>query len=184
MPVTAPPGDTVGAALLAQIAALQAVVTANANPRATSALAQQLVLLQTEAVDRFMTTSPTVTDGSSLGPAIPPLLALQYLPTVIGGLPLSPIADFGGQDLDGRLAKMAVVIAEGGITTPQQQQVLTALQQQAVDHHMARGNILAAAVLAGATAPIPVVCTLNGASAVPSLMIPGCSLPGRRQFIS
>lgn len=43
-----------GAALLAEIAAIQAMVTAAANPRTAPALAARLNMLQMEAVDYFM----------------------------------------------------------------------------------------------------------------------------------
>src|SRR6185312_5031739 len=56
MTVTAPPQDTAGAALDAQIATVQALVTAGANPPVQAALEQQLAQLQVEAVDHYMVT--------------------------------------------------------------------------------------------------------------------------------
>jgi hypothetical protein len=54
--VTAPPLDTAGAALDAQIAAVQALVNANANPLVLPQLQAQLSQLQVEAVDHYMVT--------------------------------------------------------------------------------------------------------------------------------
>lgn len=56
MTVTAPPLDKQGALLDAQIATVQALVTANKNPRVLYALQQQLNFLQVQAVDHYMVT--------------------------------------------------------------------------------------------------------------------------------
>jgi hypothetical protein len=56
MTVVAPSQDTGGAALLAQIATVQALVTANANPLVLAQLTAQLNQLQVEAIDHFMVT--------------------------------------------------------------------------------------------------------------------------------
>lgn len=56
MAVIAPSADTAGAALDAQIAVVQALVTANANPAVLPQLKLQLNQLQVEAVDHYMVT--------------------------------------------------------------------------------------------------------------------------------
>lgn len=56
MAVVAPPTDIPGAALDAQIAVMQALVTANRNPAVEYQLQQQLNILQVEAVDHYMVT--------------------------------------------------------------------------------------------------------------------------------
>lgn len=56
MAVTAPSQDTAGAAIGAAIAAVQALVTANANPRVLAQLQGQLNALQVQAIDHYMAT--------------------------------------------------------------------------------------------------------------------------------
>jgi hypothetical protein len=56
MTVTAPPLDTQGALLDAQIATVQALVTANANPAVLYQNQQLLNALQIQAVDHYMST--------------------------------------------------------------------------------------------------------------------------------
>jgi hypothetical protein len=56
MTVTAPPIDVYGAQIDAQIATVQALVTANRNPRIEDNLGQQLNALQISAVERYMMT--------------------------------------------------------------------------------------------------------------------------------
>ena len=56
MAVVAPTTDPQGAAIDAQIAVLQALVTANKNPLIEYQLQQQLNLLQMQAVDHYMVT--------------------------------------------------------------------------------------------------------------------------------
>lgn len=56
MAVVAPSQDTAGAALDAQIATVQALVTANVNPRIEYQLQQLLSQLQVSAVDHYMVT--------------------------------------------------------------------------------------------------------------------------------
>lgn len=56
MTVTAPSTDPAGAAIDAQIAVLQALVTGNANPRVEYQLTQELNKWQVEAVDHYMVT--------------------------------------------------------------------------------------------------------------------------------
>ena len=56
MTVTAPSLDAPGAALDAQIAAVQALITANANPAALAQLQQRLNRLQVQAVEHYMVT--------------------------------------------------------------------------------------------------------------------------------
>lgn len=56
MTVTAPPQDAPGAAIDSQIASVQALITANKNPRTLSGLQQQLNRLQVQAVDHYMVT--------------------------------------------------------------------------------------------------------------------------------
>lgn len=56
MAVTAPAADIYGAQIDAAIAAVQALVTANANPAVLAQLQLQLNQLQVEAVDHYMVT--------------------------------------------------------------------------------------------------------------------------------
>ncbi len=56
MTVSAPTADSGGAAILANVAAVQTLVNAAANPAVQSLLLQQLNALQTQAVDHFMAT--------------------------------------------------------------------------------------------------------------------------------
>ena len=56
MTVTAPPADIPGAALDAQIAVVQALVTANKNPLVLYQNQQLLNSLQMQAVDHYMST--------------------------------------------------------------------------------------------------------------------------------
>lgn len=56
MAVVAPPADTSGAALDAQIATVQALVSANRNPLIEYQLQQQLNQLQVAAVEHYMVT--------------------------------------------------------------------------------------------------------------------------------
>lgn len=56
MTVVAPTADKAGARIDARIATVQALVTANANPRVLYALQQQLNLLQVDAIDHYMVT--------------------------------------------------------------------------------------------------------------------------------
>lgn len=65
MTVTAPSQDAPGAALDAQIAAVQALVTANTNPLVEAQLKAQLNQLQVEAVQHYMVTG-WLNAGSSI----------------------------------------------------------------------------------------------------------------------
>lgn len=71
MTVTAPSLDTQGALLDAQIATVQALVTANFNPRVLYALQQQLNALQVQAVDHYMVTG-WLNAGTILAAYTPP----------------------------------------------------------------------------------------------------------------
>jgi hypothetical protein len=72
MAVVAPSTDVYGAAIDARIATLQALVTANKNPRIEYALQQALNAAQVEAVDHYMVTgwlSAAVVLGTYSAPA-------------------------------------------------------------------------------------------------------------------
>lgn len=104
MTVTAPPLDTAGAALDAQIAVVQALVNANKNPAVLAANKQLLNQLQVEAVDHYMVTfwldptvilatyQPLATDkiGQSL------LARVVFLQNLVNNAPTMPTGNADG----------------------------------------------------------------------------------------
>ena len=106
MTVSAPTTDLPGAALLAGIAAVQALVTTNASPAAQSAQVQQLNALQTEAVDHFMATYWVSADS-----------ILAVLPPATTGYCGAHISDALNQ-IAARAEKVAVIVARGLPVSP------------------------------------------------------------------
>jgi len=149
MAVTAPPADTAGAALDAQIATVQALVTANANP---AVLAQNVLLLnqlQVEAVDHYMVTgwlnAATILATYSapawdrVGQALAQRVA--FLTTLVANAPAPPPGNADGYG------------AAGWVTVAQNySQALYAAQIALVEHLMdLPGGTSAATMLANLT---------------------------------
>lgn len=91
MTVVAPPTDIPGQALDAQIATVQALVTANRNPLVEYLQIQQLHALQAQAVDHYMVTG------------------WLNAATIIAAFP-SPIWDLEGQRLTKRVAYLQTLV--------------------------------------------------------------------------
>src|ERR1700676_5361350 len=137
--ITAPAGDTGGATLDAQIAHVQALVSSGANLGTLPQMQQILAELQVTAIDHYMTTVPTANNGTPIGPTLPPLLVLNYLGRLYGGIPLARYADVAGNALDAQIGKVSALIAANAnpVVLSQLQQTLTDLQMQMVDRYMA-----------------------------------------------
>jgi hypothetical protein len=110
MAVTAPPLDIAGAALDAQIATVQALVTGNKNPLIETQLIQQLNSLQVNAVIHYMVTGWLNAGSNILVVYSPPSWDVQgqkYLKRITGlttlynnavtaGMPVGNAAGYGG----------------------------------------------------------------------------------------
>lgn len=156
MTVVAPPVDPAGAALDAQIAVVQALVTANRNPAVEYQLQQQLDTLQVQAVDHYMVTGW--------------LNAATILATFS-----APTWDKAGVSLTGRVAFLQGLVnnpptmppgnadgyGDSGWTTiaSAQQQMLYAKQIELVEHILA---------LPGGTTAATVLSTLTGVQTAPA----------------
>jgi hypothetical protein len=168
MTVTAPPLDPAGAALLAGIAAVQALVTANTNPRVQFNLQQQLNALQCQAVDHFMATN-WVSAARILAACITvPLwtfadsnMTFDNAAYTFDGVFLGdtgPI-DFKIAALGARIARVQTIVNSGAnpTTQPFYVQLLNALQMELVDYYMNSAQILASYILS----------TMTGAQSTP-----------------
>ncbi len=148
MAVTAPSQDTAGAALDAQIATVQALVTAGDNPAMQPDLALQLNRLQVQAVDHYMVTgwlnaatilaTYSAPGWDTVGQAqAARVAALQALVNNVGPMPAGNAAGYGSS----------------GWTTVKSnyQQQLYAAQIGLVEHLMDIAAPTAAAILSSMT---------------------------------
>lgn len=151
MAVVAPSVDPAGAVIDAQIAILQALVTANTNPRIEYGLQQTLNLVQVQAVDHYMVTgwlnaaailalytAPAWDKvGQSLAARVTSLTNL-YNKTLAAGMPPGNADGYG----DSGWTTIASAYA----------QQLYAKQIESVEHLMSLpGGTTAATILAGMT---------------------------------
>jgi hypothetical protein len=109
MAVTAPTTDPAGAALDAQIAALQALVTANANPRVLYQLQQALNIAQVVAVEHYMVTG-WLNAAAILAVYTPPawdthgqnvLTRVAFLQNLYNNAPAMPVGNANGYGSSG-----------------------------------------------------------------------------------
>jgi hypothetical protein len=168
MTVIAPPLDTAGAALLTGIAAVQALVNANATPAIQDAQIQQLNALQVQAVDHFMATywvlaarilstffTPTPISQWDFSMAAMTFDNPAYM---FDGLFPGVISVLGPQDpkaaaLEAQIAYTQSIV-NGGLnpaTQPYYKQLLNESQTQLVDYCMNSGAITAANILSTMT---------------------------------
>lgn len=149
MTVVAPPQDSAGAALDAQIAQVQALVNANRNPLTLAQLVALLNQLQVEAVDHYMVTgwlnAATILETYTVPPADGPgnllLARVAFLQNLVNNAPVPPAGNADG-------------FGAGGIVTVAQnyQQQLYAAQIALVEHIMdVPGGTSAATMLANLT---------------------------------
>lgn len=149
MAVTAPSTDPAGAAIDAQIAVLQALVMANANPRIEYNLQQQLNQAQVQAVDHYMVTgwlnaatilaSYSAPSWDSVGQTITARVA--YLQNLYNNAPAMPPGNANGYG-DSGWTTLASAYA----------QLLYAKQIELVEHIMnVPGGTTAATILANMT---------------------------------
>lgn len=149
MTVTAPPQDKPGAVLDAQIALVQALITANKNPLVLYQLQQQLNLMQAGAIDHYMVTgwlnaatilqtyTPPAWDkiGQLIGQRV------TFLQNLVNNAPAPPPGNANGYG------------SAGWVTVAQNyRQALYAKQIELVEHIMSLpGGTTAATMLAGLT---------------------------------
>lgn len=133
MTVVAPPQDIPGQALDAQIATVQALVTANKNPLVLYQLQQQLKALHVQAVDHYMVTgwlnaatilqTYTAPPWDVVGQRI--VARVAYIQGLVNSPPVAPVGNADGYG------------ASGWVTVLQNYQVaLYAKQIQLVEHIM------------------------------------------------
>lgn len=149
MTVVAPPLDTAGAALDAQIAQLQALINANKNPLTLYQLQQQLSQLQQQAVDHYMVTGwlnaatilqtyqapPWDKEGARIAARV------SFLQALVNNPPTPPVGNANGYG------------GSGWVTVAQNYaQALYAKQIELVEHIMQLpGGTTAATMLASLT---------------------------------
>ena len=168
MTVVAPPLDTAGAALLTGIAAVQALVNANATPALQSAQVQRLNDLQVQAVDHFMATY-WVLAARILSTFFTPVPLSSWDFSMVsmtfdngtyyfGGLFPGTLFGLGPQDpkaaqLVAQIAYTQAIVTSGKnpATQPYYAQLLNESQSHLVDYCMASGAITAANILSTMT---------------------------------